>query len=64
MNFRVDVSFAGDKRGEWQPDAQILQAVRKAGTERSQADYVTIEGRDNLPGRSRFERNMGAEPSG
>ena len=64
MNLLVDVSSAGGKRGEWQTDAQILQAIRKAGAERSQADQVPIEGCDNLPGRVRFERNMGAEPSG
>ncbi len=64
MNLLVDVPAAGRKRGEWQTNAQLLRAIRRARAELSQADRMAIEAGDDFSVRVRFKRDMTAEPGG
>jgi hypothetical protein len=60
----VDLASAGGKRGERQTRPQTLRALRRRGAERSQADRIAVEARQDVSTPVRFERDMTEEPGG
>src|SRR5262245_30147164 len=60
----VALASAGCKRGERQTHTQTLRALRRRGTERSQADRIAVETGKDVRIRACLERDMTEEPGG